>query len=150
MTYAVRVWQPESEKFEVAMLRRRALSASKRGQRRQLNDMTSDEGTRGDGNPNDEQDALPPEVLSRAALTWVRRGYRVRYSDAYLIQVIRRGGLGRESVLLLVLALLGFAGAAAALAIALARRPWHVVTLALGPDERVLTHEQRSAHPPEP
>ncbi|HEX8036420.1 MAG TPA: hypothetical protein VF510_21360 [Ktedonobacterales bacterium] len=112
--------------------------------------MTNGDGNRGDSNPNDEQDALPPDVLSRAALNWVRRGYRVRYSDAYLIQVIRRGRLGRESVPLLVLALLGFAGAAVALAIALTRRPWHVVTLAIGPDERVLTHEQRSAHPPEP
>lgn len=112
--------------------------------------MTHGDGNRGDDNPSDKQDALPPEVLSRAALNWVRRGYRVRYSDAYLIQLIRRGRLGRESVLLLVVALLGFAGAAAALAIALARRPWHVVTLALGPDERVLTHEQQSMHPPEP
>lgn len=99
---------------------------------------------------DDEQDGPPPEILSRAAVGWVRRGYRVRYSDAYLIQLIRRGLPGRESLPFIALALLGFVGAAAALAIALSRRPWHVVTLAMGPDERVLTHEQRSTHPPEP
>lgn len=99
---------------------------------------------------DDEQHELPPEFLSQAALDWVRRGYRVRYSDAYLIQLMRRGRPGRQSLPFIVLALLGFVGAAAALAIALSRRPWHVVTLARGPDERVLTHGQWAPHPPEP
>ena len=115
-----------------------------------LGNATDDEGNWGSDEPDAEEDGTPPELLSRAASEWVRQGYRVRYSDAYLIQLIRRSRLGRESLPFLVLALLGFAGAAAALAIALARRPWHVVTLAQGPNERVLTHQQRSAHPPEP
>lgn len=104
----------------------------------------------GNDDPDDTLDELPPEILSQAAIGWVRQGYRVRYSDAYLIQLIRRERPGRESAPFVVLALLGFVGAAAALAIALSRRPWYVVTLALGPNERVLTHQQRSTHPPEP
>lgn len=111
-------------------------------------DETSGERNWGNGDPDDDLDALPPEFLSRAATGWVRQGYRVRYSDAYLIQLIKRGRTGRESLPFIVLALLGFTGAVVALAIAMSRRPWHVVTLAIGPDERVLTHQQRSPHPP--
>lgn len=113
-------------------------------------DTTSGEGNRKDDELDDEQNGLPPEFLSQAALGWVRRGYRVRYSDAYLIQLIRRGRPRRESLPFIMLALLGFVGAVAALALALARRPWHVVTLARGPEERALTHEQWSSHQPEP
>lgn len=111
-------------------------------------DETTGEWNRGNGDPDEELDTLPPEILSRAAAGWIRQGYRVRFSDAYLIQLSKRGFLERESLPFVVLALLGFAGAAAALAIALSRRPWHVVTLAMGPGGRVLTHQQRSMHPP--
>lgn len=112
-------------------------------------DETTGEGNWGNGVPGDELEAQPPAFLSRAATGWVRQGYRVRYSDAFLIQLIRRGRPGREALPFIALGLLGFIGAAAALAVALSRRPWHVVTLAIGPDERVLTHQQRAMRPPE-
>ncbi len=107
-----------------------------------------DDQRRDDTNDNQMENA-PPESLRRAAEYWERHGYRVRYGDAYLIQLIRRGWPGRESLPFLVLALLGLAGAVAALVIAISRRPWHVVTLAQGPGDRVLTHQQRALHPPE-
>lgn len=81
---------------------------------------------------------------------WMRRGYRVRYRDTYLIQLIRRRRPGLRSSPYLALALAALGLAVAAWIAARRRRPWHVVTLVAGPDGRVLTHHHTSPQPPEP
>lgn len=100
--------------------------------------------------PPSSEPAAGPVALERAAAGWTRRGYRVTYRDAYLIQLLRRDRPGRRSLPFLGLALLALAGAGAALVVGLRRRPWHVVTLVIGPEQRILTHQQRAPHPPAP
>lgn len=101
----------------------------------------------------DEPDDTPPEgstTLRAAAAMWVRRGYRVRYRDAFLIQLLRRRRPGLRSAPYVALTFAALALAVAAWIAALRRRPWHVVTLAIGPDSRILTHSQTTPRPPAP
>jgi hypothetical protein len=75
----------------------------------------------------------------------------MRYHDPYLVQLVRREScLNRRSLPYLLLALPAVAIGLAALATALRRRPWQVVTLVQGPNGRILTHRQRALHPPAP
>ncbi|MGH2517535.1 MAG: hypothetical protein ACRDHP_17940 [Ktedonobacterales bacterium] len=102
--------------------------------------------------PSDPDDA-PPEgtaALRAAAATWMRRGYRERYRDAFLIQLLRRRGLGWRSAPYVALAVASLGLAAAAWIAALRRRPWHVITLTIGPDSRILTHSHTAPRPPAP
>lgn len=105
------------------------------------------------GNPGELPGDAPPEVaaaLEAAAAIWQGKGYRVRYRDAFLIQLIGRGRVGWRSAPFLALAAAALIASAAALAIAFQRRPWHVITLVAGPDRRILTHHLSAPHPPAP
>lgn len=110
--------------------------------------------TRDDPNEPDEPDdsAAPQDTaaLDAAATRWQRKGYRVRYRDPFLVQLIRRDQPGWRSAPFLALAIATLIAAVASFVVALQRRPWHVITLVIGPDRRVLTHHHRSPHPPEP
>ncbi len=84
----------------------------------------------------------PDGALDGAVSLWKRRGYSVRYRDEYLVQLVRRAWPVMACVLVTV---------AAAGGVALAWRmchSWYVVSVAVGPDGRVVTHRQRSGHPP--
>lgn len=101
----------------------------------------------------EEPDDMPPESsanLQAAAATWKRRGYRVRYRDAFLIQLLRRRRPGLRSAPYIALTFAALGLAVAAWLAALRRRPWHVVTLTTGPDGRILTHSHTAARPPAP
>lgn len=89
-------------------------------------------------------------ILRAATAAWRRRGYRVRYRDAFLIQLQRRGRPGLRSAPYITLAFAALALAAAAWIAAMRRRPWHIVSLALGPDDRILTHTHTAPRPPAP
>ncbi|HLZ21254.1 MAG TPA: hypothetical protein VKQ30_03940 [Ktedonobacterales bacterium] len=102
---------------------------------------------------SDGPDDMPPDgnaALQTAAAMWIRRGYQVRYRDAFLIQLLRRRGPGLRSAPYVALAFAALALAGAAWIVALRHRPWHIVTLVIGPDKRILTHSHRSPHPPAP
>jgi hypothetical protein len=119
-----------------------------------------DERAQLDADDHDEDDepelpAEPPgpaaaEDLEAATAGWLRRGYMVRYRDPYLLQLMRREPPGwREAVLL------GLATAAAVAAVAFGlhayqRRLWHVVTLVIRPDGRIVTHQIRAPRRPAP
>jgi hypothetical protein len=101
----------------------------------------------------DEPDNAPPEesaALRAAADAWKRRGYHVRYRDAFLVQLLRRRGIGLRSAPYVALAFAAVGLAVAAWIAALRRRPWHIVTLVLGPDNRILTHHHTAPRPPAP
>ena len=101
----------------------------------------------------EEPEPTPPEggaTLRAAAATWRRRGYRMRYRDAFLIQLLRRRRPGLRSAPYVALTVAALGLALAAWIAALRRRPWHVVTLALGPDGRILTHTHTAPRPPAP
>lgn len=114
-------------------------------------------GTTTDAGAMDDNDELPAPptaedtaALEAAVTAWQRRGYHIRYRDTFLIQLVRRDRPGWSSGPYLALFIATLIAAVAALVVALQRRPWHVVTLVIGPDRRILTHQQRSPHPPEP
>lgn len=110
---------------------------------------------------NEPQDTPPPEdaqeradaagqppaleaqdALARAVALWRRRGYRLRYEDAYLAQLTRRGAPAALPLALGLLAIVGigawwFAG-----------RTWLVVSISAAPDGRLVVHRQRSRRPP--
>ena len=88
-------------------------------------------------------ETLAGVALARASAEWQRRGYRLRYRDPYLAQLIRRGLPDPLSLAL------GVAALAAVGVFWLLRRRWVVVTLTAAPDGQVIAHRQRSAHPPE-
>jgi hypothetical protein len=111
-----------------------------------------------DDTPPEELDPVPSPTyrqhqsdadaaFERAVARWVARGYQVLYRDEYLVQLVRRH---RPDWLLFAFVLAGLAGLLFLAAIRRARlaRPWHVVTLARTFDERVVTHEQWTDHPP--
>jgi len=92
------------------------------------------------------------DPLGPAADTWLRRGYRRRYQDDHLVQLAApvEGPTSRELLLALSVGALG--GVASALGLLayfhLTRRGrWHVVSLLLTPERRVLTHQQWQAVP---
>lgn len=88
-------------------------------------------------------------ALEAAAAAWQRRGYQIRYRDLFLTQLIRRDRLGWRSGPFLALAIATLIASVAAFVVALQRRPWHIVTLVIGPDRRILTHHHHAPHPPE-
>lgn len=108
------------------------------------------------GDITDDQDAPPgseledANALAAVAAIWQRRGYQIRYRDPFLIQLIRRDRLGWRSGPFLALAIATLIASVAAFVVAIQRRPWHVVTLVIGPDRRVLTHHHHAPHPPAP
>jgi hypothetical protein len=94
-------------------------------------------------------------LLSRAADTWARRGYELQYADAQLVQLAApvRGLTSRQLLLALgVGTLAGIAGALGLLTyLHLTRHGrWHVVSLLLTPERRVLTHERWQPIPSQP
>lgn len=106
----------------------------------------------------DDDEEMPPAATRRApgdgieaaAGGWMRQGYAVRYRDPYLLQLIRREPPGWREALLLALA-----GGAAVAAVTLVlrayrQRLWHVVTLVVRPDGRIVTHQIRAPRPPVP
>ena len=98
---------------------------------------------------NRESDA-DASTIEAATATWLRRGYQVRYHDPFLTQLIRRDPIGWSSAPFVALAVATLIATAAAIFVAVQRRPWHVVTLVVGPDHRVLAHHQHAPHPPTP
>lgn len=108
----------------------------------------------GDPHDSNELPGTPPAeataALESAATIWQRKGYHIRYRDAFLVQLIRRDRPGWRSGPFLALSIATLIAAVAAFVVAWQRRPWHVVTLVLGPDRRILTHHHRSPQPPEP
>ena len=84
----------------------------------------------------------PGETLDGAALVWKRRGYQVQYRDEYLVQLTRRAWPVMAGVLVTVAA-----AGAAAFAWRMCRS-WYVVSVAVGPDEQVVTHRRLFSHPP--
>ena len=95
--------------------------------------------------------AQPAKFAMQAAVAGcLRRVYTLRYRDPYLSQLMRREPPGWREALLV-----GLAGLAAVTAVALAlrayrRRLWHVVTLVIRPDGRIVTHQIRAPRPPAP
>jgi hypothetical protein len=90
-----------------------------------------------------------PTTLERAAAGWRRRGYRVRYEDPHLIQLVRAGRPTLAGLLLIGLAAPLLALAALLVVQGLRRRHWHTVSITITPDERIVTHRQWSPYPPE-
>jgi hypothetical protein len=113
----------------------------------------------GDSTQTDEEERSPPtdppppppeRDLEAAASGWLGRGYIVRYRDPYLLQLMRRERPSWRDALLLAAAAAA-AGAAVSLGLrAYRRRLWHVVTLVVRPDGRILTHQIRAPRPPAP
>lgn len=95
------------------------------------------------GTPN-STDALDqaPWPLRRATQRWLRRGYTVRYSDPFLTQLVRRTGMGWVGWALVGLSAPCFGIALWLLLRALQRRGWHVVSITITPEGRVLSHRQ--------
>ena len=87
--------------------------------------------------------------LDHAAHWWARRGYTVRYRDAHLVQLIRRGRPGSASAGWLLSALCIAGLAVVLLVLGLRRRPFHVVSLTITPDKRVITHRIWAQRPPD-
>jgi hypothetical protein len=87
-------------------------------------------------------------ILERAAAGWRRRGYRVRYEDPHLIQLVRAGRPTLAGLLLIALAAPLLALAALLVVQGLRRRQWHTVSITITPDERIVTHRQWSPYPP--
>jgi hypothetical protein len=87
--------------------------------------------------------------LDRAARSWVKNGYTVRYRDPYLIQLVKR----RQPMIWLRVPLAALGVAAVMLVISLARQllreRWHVVELTETPDSRIITHRMWAPRPPE-
>lgn len=87
--------------------------------------------------------------LDRAAHSWMKNGYTVRYRDRYLVQLVKRR---RPNVWLLVpLAVLGFSGSVLFIMLVrrLLRERWHVVELTVTPDWRIIMHKMWAPRPPE-
>ncbi len=100
------------------------------------------------GHPETGELSSTPTPASRAALdraeaAWRRRGYQVQYRDDFLVQLVRRG---RPSAVCLAAGLLAMTAVVVGW---IACRSWRVVSLSAAPDGRVVTHRQRSSHPPD-
>jgi hypothetical protein len=103
-----------------------------------------------EGTPPADTQHVPGGGIEAAASGWMRQGFAVRYRDPYLLQLIRREPPGWREAVLLALAG-GAAVAAASLALrAYRQRLWHVVTLVVRPDGRIVTHQIRAPRPPAP
>ncbi len=87
----------------------------------------------------------PSGALNDAVAYWQRRGYRVTYRDAYLVQLLRRDA---PYGVLTVIALAVIAAIAMTSLVRRTRRRWHIVSLAVTEDGRVVAHHQWAAHPP--
>lgn len=87
-------------------------------------------------------------ALDSTAASWVRRGYTIRYQDPFLVQVVRREALRWGALGWLMLALATTLVTVLLALGAVRSRRWHVVTLALRPDGRVIMHSQRAPRPP--
>jgi hypothetical protein len=91
------------------------------------------------------------ERLLRAAESWTRRGYDVRYSDSSLVELARRrASQPLRDLQVALAAALGAGLLAAGVTLALLRwRRWHIISIALTPEHRVLTHARWMPTPPE-
>jgi hypothetical protein len=92
------------------------------------------------------------DPLASAADAWLRRGYQPRYQDDHLVQLAApvQGPTSRDLLLALGVGALG--GVASALGwlayLHVTRRGrWHVVSLLMTPERRVMTHQQWQAIP---
>jgi hypothetical protein len=88
---------------------------------------------------------LASAALTSAAERWLRRGYRIEYQDGYLMQVACERRILSGPGLLLAFAsacLLGLGGllALSAYLWQARRHQRHVVSLALTPQGRIITH----------
>ena len=107
---------------------------------------------RGAATAGNGRSAHDPSPLNTAAESWLQRNYAVYYQDDYLVQLVSMGrppairGLLVAAVAACALGALGLA-AAGGLALYARRRPWHVVSLVMTPERRVLTHARWSASP---
>jgi hypothetical protein len=90
----------------------------------------------------DDEPAQVNEALQRAADAWSRRGYRTRYQDSYLVQLVKQ----TEPRWPLIAAVIALALLALPLIL---RRRWVVVSLTSAPDGRIITVRQSINHPPE-
>jgi hypothetical protein len=95
-----------------------------------------------------EPSATRNEQLDAIANLWKRRGYRESYVDEYLVQLVGRARFGWASLPYLMVKALALAIAVVAFIEALRHRPWHTITLVRRPDGRIISHTQRSPHPP--
>ncbi len=102
---------------------------------------TPDDGSGGEARVEDEP-AQVNAVLRRAADAWARRGYRTRYQDEYLVQLVKQ----TEPRWPLIVAIVALALLALPLVL---RRRWVVVSLTSAPDGRIITVRQAINHPPE-
>ena len=100
------------------------------------------DGESGEDADVDEEPAQPNEALRRAADAWARRGYRTRYQDAFLVQLVKQ----TEPRWPLIAALIALVLLALPLIL---RRRWVVVSLTSAPDGRIITVRQTINHPPE-
>jgi hypothetical protein len=118
------------------------------GDRRQLAQM------RATGMANGKADSSRETILQSAARSWVRQGYRVEYDDEHLVQLAAPfHGLSPRDLLLASLVGIGMGALGTLAALGLLRRSrrhrWHIVSLVLTPERRVLTHEQWQPTPSE-
>jgi hypothetical protein len=90
----------------------------------------------------DDESAQANGALRRAADAWARRGYRTRYQDDFLVQLVKQ----TEPRWPLIAALLALALLALPFIL---RRRWVVVSLTSAPDGRIITVRQAINHPPE-
>lgn len=84
-------------------------------------------------------------ALEQAVAHWQRRGYRVTYRDANLVQLLRRDV---PDGVLAGVALAAIGAIAVLVLVRLARRQWHIVSLTATMDGRLIVHRQRASHPP--
>lgn len=110
-------------------------------------DETADEVER-DTPPHGRRLDAHEQALNRVVTGWARRGYAVRYRDPYLVQLVRRERPSWRGWSVVALAV-GVAAAASVVMIARARK-WHVVTLVIRSDGRIMMHQQRSPREPAP
>jgi len=92
----------------------------------------------------------PRPALTQAIEDWRRRGFVLRYLDETLAQLSRREAPSWDVIALAVVALGGVGLVGWLLRLAWRRwRRWSVVSLALTPDDEVVTHQQRTRRRPE-
>lgn len=87
------------------------------------------------------------EDLRQAARWWTRRRYHVSYADAGLVQLSRTTLVYRESIAPFAAAAVLGALAVALIALGVRRRAWHVVSITVTPDHRIITHRQWTRRP---
>lgn len=101
---------------------------------------SEDAGELGDSDAG--QTPAAADAIARGVALWRRRGYAMRYQDAYLAQLVRRGGpdLVPLAAGLVVIAAVGVWW--------FASRSWLVVSITADPDGHLVVHRQRTRRQP--